>query len=166
MDSTCGRADHASDLLRVPVRGRRFIDLLVPAILLAGVIWGCAVRTTVPLIPETGGSPAQMRLSGSLKSNGSVKITLPGGKVLEGRWDDAGTATDLENVVVPTPNGVVSAADLAGAERPRLVVNLWGHDLRMICVCTGDSQSRYLSTCVDSDGTRWVSIHRFSFAPR
>jgi hypothetical protein len=121
----------------------------------------CSVWKTVPLIPDTGGHPAQMRLKGSLKMTGIVKITLPGDRVLEGRWDEVGASTDLEEMTVPTPRGDVSAADLAGDEGPSLIVNLRGDGLRMICVCTGDDVSGYTGTCIDSDGTRWRSTHRF-----
>jgi hypothetical protein len=102
-----------------------------------------------------------MRLKGSLKMTGLVKITLPGDRVLEGKWDEVRAETDLEAVTVSTPGGEVSAADLAGDEGPSLIVNLWGDGLRMICVCTGDDQSGYTGTCIDSDGTRWASSHRF-----
>ena len=116
---------------------------------------------TVPLVPETGGPPAQMRLKGSLKTSGSVKVTVPGIEVLEGKWEEVAPGTDLESIVLTTLTGDVSAADLAGQERPSLVVDLWGEGLRMICVCTGDDQSGYTGLCIDSHGDRWASSHRF-----
>ena len=54
------------------------------------------------------------------------------------------------------PDSVVSAADLAGNERPTVIVTLSGQGIQMICVYIGDPQSGYEVTCADSTGVRWT----------
>ncbi len=63
---------------------------------------------------------------------------------------------DLDAVLVATPNGVITATNLAGFERPNVVATLTGQGIKMICVYIGDSQSDYEVTCADSNAGRWV----------
>ena len=83
-----------------------------------------------------------------------MRITLPDGVVLTGEWTEISSATDLDAVLVATPNGVITAANLAGFERPNVVATLTGQGIKMICVYIGDSQSDYEVTCADSNAGR------------
>ena len=140
---------------------KRRIQLL-PALLLVIVAItipsaGCArnFKRIEPLYPTSGGPGAQMYVAFPLGSNGTAKMTLPDGVVLEGEWAETSGATDLDAVLLTTPASVISAADLAGSERPTVIVTLSGQDIQMICIYIGDPESDYEVTCADSDGVRW-----------
>jgi len=166
MDRHMRFASPAPGIRHPPHRRCQLVEWFLLMVVLAGTVGGCSVWRTVPLAASGGGPPAQMRIEGSIKQTGGVKITLPGNRVLEGQWQRANAATDLDSLTLKTPSGEVSAADLVGDERPSLVVNIWGDGLRLICVCTGDDQSGHIGTCVDSEGTRWTSTQRFLLSPQ
>ena len=166
MDSPRWFANPAAGTRRPPLRSPELIEWFLLVVVLAGVAGGCSVWRTVPLAPSGGGPPAQMKIEGSIKHTGGVKITLPGNRELEGLWQRADAATDLNSMTLETPSREVSAANLVGDERPSIVINIWGDGLRLICVCTGDDQSGHIGTCVDSEGTRWASTQRFRLRPQ
>jgi len=136
---------------------------LLPALLLAAVaitlcLTGCtrSFKRYETLFPTSGGPGALMYVAVPLGASGEASITLPDGVVLEGEWAEVSGATNLQAVLVATPNGVISAADLAGLERPKVITTLRGHGIEMICVYIGDPQSDYEVTCADSRGDCWV----------
>ena len=130
--------------------------LLVAVVAITFSLVGCYSIKIGSIFPTSGEPPVQIRVTESFRSGGEVRITLPDGVVLTGERTEISSATDLDAVLVATPNGVITATNLAGFERPNVVATLTGQGIKMICVYIGDSQSDYEVTCADSNAGRWV----------
>jgi hypothetical protein len=108
------------------------------------------------MYPAAGEAKALM-FADDYCSPGGVLMPLPpkGEVVLEGEWTQIGDATDLHAVVIGTPDGPVTVADLADSGRPETIAELSGDGIEMICVCSKDAREHEEVTCADSLGGRW-----------
>jgi hypothetical protein len=132
--------------------------VLATLIVLAGT--GCVpdLHGLKVMYPAAGGDAALMFGDEGYCSPGGATLHLPPTYEvhLKGEWIEIGDATDLSAVVVRTPRGLVTAADLAAAERPATVATMRGDDIEMICVCTAIADADRHVSCADSNGDRWV----------
>lgn len=147
--------------MRAPTAVAALVVLAATPILLATT--GCMpdLHGLKVIYPETGGEATLMFGDEGYCSAGGTSIYLPPTYELslKGEWIEIGAATDLQAVVVRTPEGLVTAADLAAAERPTAIATLEGTELEMICVCNKAGDGRPTVSCADSQGRRW-SDHR------
>ena len=121
---------------------------------------GCSAHNGLAPLAPVGVGVAVMALRGGPSDSGRLTARLSDGRVLEGTWSKVTQRALPEAVVVETPRGLVSAAELAAPDYPAMTGTLGGPRERMICAFVGDVHSGYWSLCADREGSEWIGAHR------
>jgi len=139
--------------MRWSKRAARVVVLAVSISLLPG----CAVKKTISMNPVAGGAPGELTFHSNVlaATSGDVRVVLPDGNVLDGRWSELSSGQSLAAFYVNTPSGVISGAALASDGSAWGVATLSGRGVTMLCVYSGKQTSGY-GRCADSLGREWV----------
>ena len=127
---------------------------------LASALASCTVSGLITETTPIAVPLATMALAGKPTDSGPMTAHLTDGRMLEGHWDYVTRQVPAEGVFVVTPEGEVTARQLATPHLPVITATLADADSRMVCAFFGDRESGYSSRCADDNGTRW-----FGFEP-
>ena len=130
-------------------------ERLVGIAMLLSFLCGCVAHGGLFAAAVVGTPLAVTAITGNPNDSGRLTAILSDGRVLEGTWSKVSARALPEAVVVETPRGLVSAAELVAPDSPTITGTLRGSRVRMVCAFVGDAYSGYRSLCADNDGTEW-----------
>ena len=128
---------------------------LVLTIALVSFVAGCSFHAPVGAGVAVGGALLGQHLSGSSPDSGDLAVYLSDGRILEGTWSPVTNRGVAEGVVVITPSGALTAAELVDPEVAAVTGTVTHLNTQMICAFVGDVHSGYRAHCVDDTGARW-----------
>lgn len=131
------------------------VERCVAISVLASALASCTVSGLITEAAPIAVPLAAMALDGKPSDTGPMTAYLTDGRVLEGNWDFVTREVPAEGVFVVTPEGEVTARQLATPHLPVITATLVDAHSRMVCAFFGDRESRYSSRCADDNGKRW-----------
>ncbi len=127
----------------------------VATVMLVLALAGCGTPGVIVAAAPIVVPLASQALDGRPYGEGTITAYMADGRVLEGNWNRVTWEAPAEAVLVATPDGGVTAHDLATPHRPIITATFGDTLSRMVCAYCGDPESGYRVRCADIDGSRW-----------
>ena len=135
----------------------------IPIVLSVSMVVGiviCSTRGAVETAAPIAVPLAWKAFDGRSSDMGTITANFSDGRALEGAWARVTRDTPAEGAFVMTPEGEVSALELASPHRPVITAFLGDEASRTVCAFVGDRESEYGIRCIDRSGTRWTGSSR------